>query len=309
MNSKELLPYLIVKDKEIVDYNDECEKILNKFYLSGIYDIPTFLNSKEEISSNFIIILDTYYVFKKIAMSDGNIYYFIPINNLDLNNFFDTGLLQHELKNPLTVISGTLQLLKSKDIDDFVLKCVDVIEREVERLLEFVNNLKIFHDNNLKLEKNSLSRLINELLEANNMIFKKIKFEVEVDPEIKDFYFDYQKMYIALMNIIKNACEAQLEGVITVKIQIDLTVKYLNKDKNVLYPMVKISIIDKGKGIDEDNLKNIFKPFFTTKNKGMGVGLSVAKEIITAHKGKIEINSQPNRGTVFTVLIPYILDK
>ncbi|BAI80141.1 two-component system, NtrC family, response regulator GlnL [Deferribacter desulfuricans SSM1] len=306
MKVKNSIPYITVRDNSIVDFNEDGEKLLNKFYTSGINDIPQFLLEREKGSNNLITIKDEFFVFHTEREDEKTTFYFIQINNIDINNFFDTSMLQHELKNPLTVISGTTQLLLSKSNDSFVNKCAEVISREVERLLEFVQNLKVFFELKIDAKVNSLKQLIEQLIDSMSIIFKEIDFKIEIDPEIQNFYFDSKKLYIALMNILKNACEAQKKGEITISIQIDPTIKYLNSEKNQLSPMIKISIIDRGKGIDEFNLTNIFKPFFTTKSKGMGIGLAIAKEIITAHKGKIEVNSQENKGTTFNIFIPYL---
>ena len=87
-------------------------------------------------------------------------------------------------------------------------------------------------------------------------------------------------------------------------LSIDPTIKYINKKQNWALPMLKISINDTGPGITEDIQKKLFTPFFSTKNRGTGLGLVIAKEITEKHKGRIEVSSIPGAGTTFIIYIP-----
>ncbi|MGA1846645.1 two-component system sensor histidine kinase NtrB [Deferribacter abyssi] len=307
MNVVDLFPYIkINKEGSIIDFNNDGEQILNKLSLSGVKDVGNFLLNKIKENKKLIAIQNSYYTYK--AHCSGNVFsvFFLPLDYLDISVFFDMGLLQHELKNPLTIIDGTIQLMMKKSNDDFVIKCAEVIKRECLRLHEFVQNLRVFSDLNVDFSKNNMNELIKKLIDSMSMLFADINFKVEIDPSVSEFYFDYQKIYVALQNIVKNCCEAQKKGDIVLLIHIDPTIKFQDSVKNKLYPMVKIIIIDSAGGMEPQVLDNIFKPFYTTKNKGMGLGLSIAKEIITAHKGKIEVSSELGKGTVFNIYLPYI---
>ncbi|KAA0258123.1 hypothetical protein FHQ18_06915 [Deferribacter autotrophicus] len=307
MNAIDLFPYIkIGNDGDIIDFNNEGEQILNKLSLSGVKEVGNFLLDKIKDNKKLIAIQNSYYTYKVHSTDDVYSLFFLPLDYLDVSAFFDMGLLQHELKNPLTIIDGTIQLMMKKSNDDFTLRCAEVIKRECSRLYEFVQNLRIFFDLKVDLSKNNINELVKKLIDSMSMLFADIIFRVEIDPSVSEFFFDYQKMYVALQNIVKNCCEAQKKGEIFLLIHIDPTIKFQDSEKNKLYPMIKISIIDIAGGMDKQMLDNIFKPFFTTKNKGMGLGLSIAKEIVTAHKGKIEVSSEVGKGTVFNIYLPYI---
>ncbi len=98
----------------------------------------------------------------------------------------------------------------------------------------------------------------------------------------------------ALVNLINNAIEASRKEQ-SISVSLSTEEKYL-----------VIRVQDEGSGMDEDTLNNVFMPFYTKKSGGTGLGMPIAKKIIEAHKGKIDIYSQPGKGTEVTVSLPYI---
>ena len=147
----------------------------------------------------------------------------------------------------------------------------------------------------MQLEKNNLSVILKEiqnyaLNKADN--FEKIKIDTEFKIKEANLSMDMFKILQALKNVINNAFDAvQEEGIIRLQ-----TRKRNNS--------IQINIEDNGNGIKKDDMENIFDPFYTTKVKGFGIGLSVVKEIIEGHDGKLMIDSEHGRGTVTTVELP-----
>ncbi len=165
----------------------------------------------------------------------------------------------------------------------------------------------------------NLSNLLNDLIvyfknsiPLNN---KTIKFITNIDnPEVL-ISIDIQLFQQVLTNLIKNACDSIVDkGTITVSTKTNLfqpisdILEQEEKDELIrLFSDVEISITDTGKGIPNEIINKIFNPFFTTKDEGNGLGLSICKKIIQLHKGDIHASSIINKGTTFTISLPLFL--
>jgi signal transduction histidine kinase len=116
--------------------------------------------------------------------------------------------------------------------------------------------------------------------------------ETELDAEIPEISFDYNLIKQVLINLMLNSFDAMdKKGTVTVKT--------LSSNGSVL-----IAVEDNGAGIDEDTLKNIFNPFFTTKTRGTGLGLAISRKTMKDHGGDISVESVPGKGSTFTILLP-----
>jgi two-component system NtrC family sensor kinase len=140
------------------------------------------------------------------------------------------------------------------------------------------------------------------LLVENQITLENIKLEKNFDPLLPQALADFDKIQQVLINIILNAIQAMPEGgtlTITTSVATNVLIKEETKDT------VRIDIRDTGIGIPKENLKKLFTPFFTTKEKGKGVGLglSVVHGIIGKLKGKIEVESEQNVGTTFSIYL------
>ncbi|MGB2631177.1 MAG: ATP-binding protein [Candidatus Omnitrophota bacterium] len=203
--------------------------------------------------------------------------------------------MAHEIKNPLTSIKTFTEYLPEKcDDPGFIKKFNNVVGAEVEKINSIVKQLLDFSKpKELCLEESDLNSLLNETLELlnNDLLKHNIKVEksysrippVKVDPsQIKQIF----------LNILLNALESiENSGTITVKTEIAGDNK------------ISILIEDTGKGIDREDLKHIFDPFFTKKDGGSGLGLSVVHGIINKHGGKINVKSEPGKGTSFEIIL------
>jgi len=207
----------------------------------------------------------------------------------------------HELRNPLGGIGGFAALLeRDLDINDPRRKLVQKIIEGIERLNRIATNLLVYtrpvrpnkRPENIVKIVNDVLMLVQIELEQYDSAVKIVKmYEIEskdvpIDPEL------FQQVFL---NIVKNAVQAMsYEGVLTISL----------KD-NSKKEQVEISIADTGIGIEEEDKKKLYMPFFTTKTDGTGLGLSIAKKIIDAHNGAITVESTKGTGTTFTVNFPY----
>jgi len=222
-----------------------------------------------------------------------------------LDDILDISSFQHEVRNPLTVIDGTAQLMNKKSDDEFVKKCAGIISKESERIKGILKNFHILSEMEIEKKEFIIIELLNDLKDSIEMLFPKINLKIQVEQALQEVEADREKLFMSFYNILKNACESQKgEGEISLQISLDPTIKYIDKPRGQAYPMIKIIFSDNGSGMEEDVLHKLFKPFFTTKNKGTGLGLIIAREVIERHKGRIDVQSVIGAGTVFTVLIP-----
>lgn len=196
----------------------------------------------------------------------------------------------HQIGTPLSSLLGWIAILKMENVDD---KYVDEIEKDVHRLNTIANRFsKIGSLPTLKkLDIIAVTKNAYEYLEYRSS--KQISFsfntsETNLYSTINDELYSW-----VIENLIKNAIDAMLgKGELAVTITADA--------KNI-----KINITDTGKGISKSQFKKIFKPGFTTKKRGWGLGLSLSKRIIEDyHKGKIVVkNSEINEGTTFQIVL------
>ncbi|MBM7649612.1 PAS domain S-box-containing protein [Bacillus ectoiniformans] len=199
----------------------------------------------------------------------------------------------HEIRNPLTSIKGFIHLLKEEN--DERKSYFDIIESELERINLIVNEFLVLgKPQAMKFEKKNLSLLINDVMtllsaQANlNGVHMRPNF-TEGIPLI---YCDENQLKQVFINIIKNAIEAMPAGGC---IWIDT---YMNGDQLVA------SIKDEGAGISEDRLEKLGEPFYSTKEKGTGLGLMVSFKILEAHGGTVHIESKVGEGTHVELAFP-----
>jgi signal transduction histidine kinase len=147
----------------------------------------------------------------------------------------------------------------------------------------------------VRLEKTDLTQVIDRAVadvEKHQPPFQ-VAFHKAYSPDIPPFLLDGELMERVLYNLLLNAAQASPPGgFITVKTrQIDTT--------------VEIAVIDRGAGIDPQQIENIFNPFFTTKSGGVGLGLAIVSKIVDEHGGKVSAESEAGGGSVFRVYLPF----
>ncbi|MBW1917428.1 MAG: PAS domain S-box protein [Deltaproteobacteria bacterium] len=202
----------------------------------------------------------------------------------------------HEIKNPLMVIGGfARQLARAPNLDDKARDKLAMITEEVKRLESLMFEMKDFsHPPTIHLEAGRIEEVIQEVLELYEDTLREqgIKVLQEYPQSLPTLSFDRQQIKQVIINLIKNAAEAMPQGG-------QLTVATRCEE-----PYLEIAITDTGEGMPSEVVEKIFTPYYTTKTKGSGLGLSICRNIIKAHNGDIMVNSIPGKGSTFTILLP-----
>ncbi len=209
----------------------------------------------------------------------------------------------HEVRNPLASISGSIELLKKNLIGSRKgtnSRLMDIVLREVERLNKLITEFLIYAKPAAPQKKEAdLNKIMEETVEVfrnASLGDKKIKITTGKG-EIPLVLVDPSQFEQVLWNLLGNAADAiEHSGAIDLQAHI-FTTDEERKD-------VEIKISDDGCGIPGDEIEKIFDPFYTSKEEGNGLGLSIAYGIIEAHGGKLSVASEPGQGTTFTILLP-----
>ena len=212
--------------------------------------------------------------------------------------------LAHEVKNPLSGIKGSAQILKSKYSDDFSKKFLKIIEDETDRLNEIVTKILTpakkpsFAYFNLHETLQRVLALTNA--EAND----NLNIERDYDPSIPEIYGDKNLFIQAVINIVRNALQACSDFSETPQLGIKTHITYRQPiNGNIHATLAEIAISDNGPGIDSELHDQIFFPMVSSKESGSGIGLSIAQDIIRIHGGAISFDRKNNQ-TIFSILIP-----
>lgn len=203
----------------------------------------------------------------------------------------------HELRNPLTAISGFVQLLQQKIRRNSELEYLAIISDELKHLnrliSDFLLQAKPGYCNRTRCSINQLLTDVVALVECEASL-RNLKINLETPEDPPPIKADSGQLKQVFLNIIRNAFDALLdEGQL-----------FLQCSGNEQLGIVRIVIRDTGKGMDRQTMANMFKPFFTTKESGTGLGMFISKKIIDNHGGSIEIQSEPAKGTTITVTLP-----
>jgi len=212
-----------------------------------------------------------------------------------------TAGLAHEIRNPLVSIKTFTQLLPERmEDEEFRNQFLPIASNEVDRISLLINEL-------LDFAKPSEPRLdpedINDILDGMILLVsteskkKQIQIIKKYANDLPLVSVDREQIKQVFLNILLNAIEATPENG-------QITIKTRSFSKPGGEPYAQIEITDTGKGIPEDYLEDIFNPFFTTKSKGSGLGLSISNQIVQEHRGYISVESQVNKGTSFFINLP-----
>ncbi|MBS7616957.1 PAS domain S-box protein [Candidatus Bathyarchaeota archaeon] len=202
-------------------------------------------------------------------------------------------MVGHDLRNPLTSIAGVAYYLKRKfgaEVDKSTNEMLDVLEADVQHANAIITDLLDYtREIKLELADVNLKALISETLSV-----LKIPENIEVIDLTEDatLKVDGNKLTRVFANIIKNACDAMPNGG-KITIESSKTNGFLN-----------VSFSDTGVGMPKEVLEKLWLPFFTTKSRGLGLGLPICKRIVEAHGGRIIVESEVGKGSTFKVTLP-----
>lgn len=202
--------------------------------------------------------------------------------------------IAHEIRNPLTTIKGFVQLLSQSQENPHTLYS-DIVLEEIDRINFIVSEFMVFaKPHTYYFSKCNITEIVLsviKLLEAETNL-KNVVINYEFPSKELIVYGERNQLKQVFLNIIKNGIEAMpIGGRITIKV-------------NASDHDISISITDEGLGMNEEQIKRIGEPFYTTKETGNGLGLMVSHKIIHHHKGVIKVESELNKGTTFTITLP-----
>jgi nitrogen fixation/metabolism regulation signal transduction histidine kinase len=218
-------------------------------------------------------------------------------------------VLTHEIMNSIAPISSLAATVKSDmeskidsssqmethDLEDYLM-ALSTIEKRSEGMIKFVSDFRsLAHIPAPKFQAIRLHSLFEhlEVLLQHQFDQHQIQFRKQIEPEDLILFGDQSLIEQVLINLIQNAIQA-VEDSVTRVIWLEAFIDESGK--------IIIEVADSGKGIDEEALPKIFIPFFTTKKKGSGIGLSLSKQIMRRHKGNIQVRSELGKGTVFKLI-------
>jgi signal transduction histidine kinase len=205
--------------------------------------------------------------------------------------------IAHEVRNPLTNINLAAEQLRTEiPLNDDTAILFDMISRNSNRINQLISDLlNSTRITELNHEKSSINSLIDSSLQLaeDRINLKQIKVVKDYDFTICDIMVDPEKIKIAFLNIIVNAIEAMNdEGVLHITTQ----------TKNGKCVTI---IRDNGKGMTKADVGRLFEPYFTTKEKGTGLGLTNTQNIILSHNASITVESEIEKGTAFTITFDF----
>lgn len=211
--------------------------------------------------------------------------------------------LAHEIGNPLNIIKTSAVLLEKKvfasSSDKTAIKqLLENIIEETNRLDQLVTTFLAFaRPGKLEFEKSNINDLVKHSINLArlHLVIEKYEIVESYQPEEKYVLVNPNQIQQVFLNLILNACEAMPNGG-----RLEIRTFIPNDRKNE----IAISFTDSGPGIDEETQKKIFEPFYSTKENGIGLGLAISKQIITAHNGRITLSSKVGVGSTFTIYLP-----
>ncbi len=221
-----------------------------------------------------------------------------------------TGGLAHEIRNPLSTLKVNLQLLgedwreaaedEDTDLRRRSIHKIQSLRTEVDRLQEILDDfLHYIGRQELHRAPVDLNDLVDDLLvffrpQAES---KSVRIRASLDPQPLICDVDRGKLKQAVLNLLVNAQQAMPEGG-------DLIVRTAAQEDG----MARIEVADTGPGIREEDKEKIFLPYFSTKGEGTGLGLPTTRRIVRGHGGTIDLHTEPNNGTSFTIRLPLSSD-
>ncbi|TEB17207.1 Sensor protein ZraS [Pelotomaculum sp. FP] len=212
----------------------------------------------------------------------------------------------HELNSPLTAIIGNTGLiLRNASLGDKHIKLLEDIKSCGQRSKRIIQNLLTFsRQDSYSFAQVSINNIVETSLYLVSYQIEKNKITIKknLNPRIPPIIGNKQQLEQVVINFLLNARDA-LEGLVDGRIEISTDMR---EDAEAGCTVVETQVADNGKGIPESIIDQIFNPFFTTKEKtrGTGLGLSVSLGIAQTHGGRIEVSSEVDRGSVFSLIIP-----
>ncbi len=203
--------------------------------------------------------------------------------------------IAHEIRNPMTALKGFIHLLQASVKEDFSMY-FDVITTELKRIESIITEFLILaKPQALHYEKKDLSKVMSDTIELlrPQATLGNVQIVFQHNDQLPEMFCEPNQLKQVFINIIKNGIEVMPKGG-------SIFVKMFQEVPNHFV----ISIADEGSGIHKDKLKRLGEPFYTTKERGTGLGLMVSYKIIEEHRGKIDVTSEVGVGSEFRITLP-----
>ncbi len=200
-----------------------------------------------------------------------------------------SNLIRHDLRVPLQTIKSAAYLLEKRPEKAADMRVI--IDNSIDYATRIINELDLAGPMELKREEIDLKNLVGQSIDSIQ-IPQIIEIRKNFGADVNSVFIDSVKMRRTIVNLIKNAIEAMPNGGI-------LTLSAVKTDDEHV-----ISVTDTGLGMSPDVKTNLFKPFYTTKRWGTGLGLTICKQVAEAHGGSISVESELGKGSTFTIKIP-----
>jgi len=213
------------------------------------------------------------------------------------------GSVGHELRNPLGVIANAVYFLKlaQPDANEKVKEYLTLIERHIHISDMIITDLLDF--TRVKFAERqpvSIPELIHQTFERFP-VPESVQLALDLPDNLPQAYADPQHIVQVLGNLTLNACQSMPNGG---KLSVICRKSPVESEPLTTAQWLLITIKDTGSGISPENMKKLFEPLFTTKPKGIGLGLAVSRKLIEANGGRIEVQSEEGKGSTFTVWLP-----
>jgi len=205
--------------------------------------------------------------------------------------------LAHEIRNPLAGIAGVIEIVgRDLPATSPARAVVKDVRLEISRISRILTDLlETARPRRPEVRRSNLNTTVEHavMLARQQVLSRPIKIELQKAPDLPEVEHDSDQVHQVLLNLLLNAVQA-VEKTGTVNVEIG------RRDS-----FASVVVSDTGRGIAPQNLPNIFRPFYTTKGDGTGLGLSLAHRIVEDHHGRIEVSSVLGKGSTFTVLLPF----
>jgi signal transduction histidine kinase len=205
--------------------------------------------------------------------------------------------LAHEIRNPLAGIAGVIEIVgRDLPATSPARAVVKDVRLEITRISRTLTDLlETARPRRPEVRRSNLNTTVEHavMLARQQVLSRPLKIELQKAPDLPEVEHDSDQVHQVLLNLLLNAVQA-MEKAGTVHVEIGSRQGYAS-----------VVVSDTGRGISSQNLPNIFRPFYTTKGDGTGLGLSLARRIVEDHHGRIEVSSILGKGSQFTVLLPF----
>jgi two-component system NtrC family sensor kinase len=207
--------------------------------------------------------------------------------------------IAHEIRNPLVAITTSASLLKDEThISHEGQQLLDVVKEEADHLAAIVDDfLQFARPKKPNLKKEDINKLVRDVIKRfKERNAEKINWVEQYGKDVPPIYIDRHQFQQIVTNLINNSLDAMADGG-------ELKIK-TQRAKRMDDSRIFLMITDSGIGIPEEQRSKIFQPFYSTKEKGTGMGLSICRRIVNEHDGEILVDSEPGKWTTFSVILP-----